>query len=237
MKKFIFALVFGLISIMSYGQTFTSESIDKDSATFSEMMSKYKKRGNIKWAENLSQEFTVDENKILAFKNIITYSDSVYVDNIMDKTIEWVNYNFTGPEAIKSIDRESDVKTIVIEASLGKVAQNTVNLIYYVKKIDVYADMQMIIKFKDNRLRIETYTKEYTFNSGDSFLTGKHYIINPGNVFPFSDDKASIGDDVTYAVAYINTVDNLIRFNRSYKDFLNKEFKKTNLYISDDEDW
>ena len=93
------------------------------------------------------------------------------------------------------------------------------------------------IKFKDNRLRIETYTKEYTFNSGDSFLTGKHYIINPGNVFPFSDDKASIGDDVTYAVAYINTVDNLIRFNRSYKDFLNKEFKKTNLYISDDEDW
>lgn len=235
MKKIlVFASLF--VSVITSAQTFVSETIDYDTAVFNQIMKTNKPKGNKNWAAALADSVGVDDNGVIIFKHVIEYTDSLSVDLIIDKTIEWVHLNFSDTDVIKTVDRESEIKSITLEASLGKVAENMVNLIYYVKKIDIYADIYMTIKFKDNRLRIESYTKHYTYNSGDSLLSGKHFLIAPGDVYPFTEDSQTLGDKATCAVAYINTVDNLLRFHRIYKDYLNKEFEKVTI-DSTDEDW
>lgn len=236
MKKSFIALASLLLSANMFGQVFTSEAIDHDSQLFTEIMKREKQYGNKRWAAELAENTGIGDNGEVIFKHVIEYNDSLSTDQIIDKTIEWAHFNFSNIFAVKHIDRDSEVKSITIEASLGKVAQNTVNLIYYVKKIDILADINMTIKFKEGRLRIESYTKHYTYTSGDSFLTGKHILIAPGSVYPFVEDAQGIGDKATCAVAYINTVDNILRFHRSYKDFLNREFEKI-LTDNTDEDW
>ena len=196
MKK-IFILASLFVSTMAAAQTFTSESIDHDSQLFTEIMKQNKQYGNKKWAKVLAENAGVGDNGEIVFKHVIEYSDSLSVDMLIDKTVEWVHFNFSDATVIRNIDRDSEVKSITLEASLGKVAQNTVNLIYYVKKIDIFADIYMTIKFKDNRLRIESYTKHYTYNSGDSFLNGKHILIAPGDDYPFTEDAQKIGDKTT----------------------------------------
>lgn len=238
MKKFIFVLILDLISICAFGQEkFVSELLDNQ---FNILLSIKEKNenNNKKWAEALAKEFSPDDNGSLNFEYIITYPDSLSIESIMDKTVEWTNYKFKSNNAIQNISRDSGSESIFIHGNLEVLSQQTVMAIYYAKKSYIKAEIDIIIKFKEGRLKINSIIRHYTYISGDSMLVAKNILINPNSIYPFGEnnDIKGLGDKNACSLALINAMANVIGICDEYKEYLNKEFNKVSTF-EDKEDW
>lgn len=243
MKK-IFLTIMVLFTVMfnAFGQNsiyFWCEQLDNDYQTLFNYKNMYGNKTK-KWAYALSDTLGVDDNKCVSHSYVIQFPEELNTDKIINTTIEWVNYKFSSAEsAIKSIDRDNDVKTIIIHGSLGIIAQQSFIDLFYSKKVLVKADIDIVIKIKDNRLKITSMVKDYNYISGDSFMTGKNLLVKPGEAYPFdcvTEDIKGLCDETVLCLSYINSNANTIGICIDYKDFMNKEFNKITI-IDEDENW
>ena len=234
MKKII-AIVFTLVSISVYGQEkFSSEAMDKELEKIISFKYKYEAMGNKVWAKSLSKEFPLDDNGSIKHEYIISYPDSLSIEEIMDKTVQWTNYQFSSTNAIQSISRESGSEAIVISTTLGSIAQVSVVDIFYAKTAKILADIDIIIRFKEGRLKITSIVRHYTYISGDSLMVGKNKLVAPNCAYPFGENKdiKGLADKNLCSTAFINATAETIGMCVEYKAYLNKEFGKET-----EEDW
>lgn len=241
MKKFIVFIITAILLMLASVDVksqdiFTSEQLDTDYSGIVSFKQRYDGRTKT-WASELAKEFPTDDNGCISYEYIFTYADSLNIQTIIDKTIEWVNYNYSSTKAIDKISREDGSETIVISADLGKIASQSAIDIFYAKTAEIRADIELLIRFKEGRLKIKSLIRHYQYISADSFLTAKDILVSPNQVYPFRENTniKGLGDKNVCSLAFINATANVIGTCVEYKRFLNKEFSKSTTF--DDDNW
>ena len=243
MKKIIVFLATTIVLVLTINVTAKAQNIfecRKLDVDYNRVVT-YKKafNGRLKaWATRLAKDFPVDDNNCISYESIITYPDSLDIQMIMDKTIEWSHYQYSSSDAIKRIERGSGSESILITATLGKVGSLSSVDLFYAKVAEIRADIEVLIRFREGRLKIKTLVRHYNYSSGDSMLNGKSIMVSPGEVYPVNDDipdiKGLVDRTVCY-LAFINSTAHVIETCADYKKFLEKEFAK--IGTSDGDNW
>ena len=206
---------------------FQSEAFSNDLALFVETCSKYNNAKLKKWAQDLNSHFTTDDNGAIHLEYVINANHDFDIETIKTYAVGWFNVAFSGANAITSMTDNS----IAATGRLVGIAQKTVNAIYYAKSITVNADIDVVLRFKENRIKIDTYIRHYQYISGDSMMKGKNDLITCGSVFPVVNDKT---DDQVYACAFINSLDHSFGKIKSFIEYMNKPAVNSD---KSEEDW
>lgn len=241
----LFISLFISVSIVAFGQddsaevsilakdtirtsslVFVSDAFNNDFALFQEMCSKHSNYELKEWAKDLNKHFTTDENGAIHLEYVMMANRSFDIENIKTYAIGWFNYAFSNANAITAITDNS----IAASGKLINIAQKNVNAIFYAKTIKVNADIDIVVKFKDNRIKIDTYIRHYQYVSGDSMMQSKNDLIICGSVFPIVKDG---NDEQVFACAFINSLDNSFNKIESFIKYMNQPINEGNL----DEDW
>lgn len=192
---------------------------------FKEMFDSDHKR----WAKELLAAFPVDQNGVVHLEYIIVCNQNFEKERIMTTTVDWFNYSFSSANAVKSCDFGSGV--IIGEGYYSSLAQYNLVALYYAKTVKISADTDIIIKFKENRIKIEVLVRHYQIIMGDSLLQSKNALVGISDVFPCnlqSDNK------IAYARAFINSYANSFDKVESYINFLNANL---NIEESVEDNW
>lgn len=234
MKKYFIILFALAISQASFGQndtisslpvkvdpvevkplSFVSDAFDNDIATFRDICGKYNNNKLKKWAQELNSHFTTDDTGAIHLEYVIMANQDFDIEHIKTYAIGWFNQAFSGVNAIKATTDNSISATGILVG----ISQKSVNAIYYAKTITVSADIDVILRFKENRIKIDTYIRHYKYISGDSMMKSKNTLIVCGEVFPVVNEKT---DDQVYACAFINSLDNSFGKIDSFIKYMNR---------------
>jgi len=246
MKKAVIFFVALTMSMVAFGQndttlvqvaepaadetkplSFVCEAFDNDIATFREICGKYNNYKLKKWAQELNSHFTTDDTGAIHLEYVLMANHSYDIEQVKTYAIGWFNQAFSGANAIKAMTDNS----ISATGTLVGIAQKSVNAIYYAKSITVSADIDVILRFKENRIKIDTYIRHYKYISGDSMMKSKNTLITCGDVFPVVNDKT---DDQVYACAFINSLDNSFGKIDSFIKYMNRPAVNVQ---NEEEDW
>ena len=246
MKKYFIILFALAISHLSYGQndtipslsvkedvvevkplSFVSEAFNNDIATFREICGKYNNNKLKKWAQELNSHFSTDDTGAIHLEYVIIANQDFDIEHIKTYAIGWFNQAFYGANAIKATTDNS----ISATGTLIGIAQKSKNAIYYAKTITISADIDVILRFKENRIKIDTFIRHYNYISGDSMMKSTNKLVVCGDVFPVVNENT---DDQVYACAFINSLDNSFGKIDSFIKYMNRPAVNVQ---NEDEDW
>ena len=238
MKKLFFTLVLSFLAIFSYGQMsvecdttfFKCDDIFQDIKKYNAVWRNYK-QDNVKWATTLKGVFPVDKDNLLHFTYIIRTDSAVNMEQVKKVCSDWYGIGFASQDnAIK----EKTENYILGSGQYNMIGQTTIPAVFYYKIIKVHAQVDVIIRFKENRIKFEIIGRHYKYISGDSSGFSHNDLIVPGTVFPFVAEKKLSNKDV-YSQAYINFCNNSLSLSRTFLDYLNKNIKPS--LIQENDDW
>jgi len=238
MKKLFFTLIVCFMTICMYGQM----SMECDTTFFkcSEILqdiTKYNtvwesnRKDNVKWATILRDVFPLDKDNLLHFTYIIR-TDSIFDMEVVKKICtDWYGIGFTSQ---KSAIKEQAENYILGSGQFNMIGQTTIPAVFYYKIIKVHAQIDVIMRFKENRIKFEIIGRHYQYISGDSNGRSQNDLLVPGTVFPFVEEEKQSSKEV-FSQSYINFCNNSLSLSRSFLDYLNKNIHPT--FIQDDDDW
>lgn len=207
MKQIFFCVAFILGSLFSaMSQTWTCDNIKTDIEIFNGA-----KKGNNKWAEAIMPRFPLNKDNELETVYVITCSDSIPRLELIALTEGWLGTVFAKARDQIKVSNEDQ---IVCTGSLGQVAFEQ----KYIGATRVLAPLEIVVLYKDNRVRLSIMTKNYSMayaNIGQL----ESGAINIANTFPFDKNSKHKG---AYAIAYINTVGKHLNLALGFLDYLNK---------------
>lgn len=237
MKK-ILLIISLFFSVYSFGQM----SLECDTTFFqcSKIFSEIKAYNNVykrqhndnqNWALVLKNVFPVDKDNLLHFTYVIKTDSVIDMEEVKKICAKWYGVAFTSQSA--SIEEQTD-NYIFGTGQFNMIGQNTIPAVFYYKIIKVHAQIDIIMRFKENRLRFEIIGRHYKYISGDSSGYSHNDLIIPGTVYPFVDGQKP-SDKEVYAQSYINFCNNSLAMARRFLDYLNKNIHPDT--IQAEEDW
>ena len=238
MKKLFFTLVVCFTAICSYSQMstecdtsfFKCNEIFQDITRYNTVWSK-KKHNNIKWAITLKGVFPLDKNNLLHFTYIIRTDSTLDMDMVKKVCAEWYGIGFSSQN---SAIKEETENYILGSGQFNMIGQTTVPALFYYKIIKVHAQIDVIMRFKENRIKFEIIGRHYQYISGDSTGQSHNDLFVPGTVFPFVEEDSPSTKEV-FSQSYINFCNNSLYLSRSFLDYLNKSIHPS--VIQENDDW
>lgn len=238
MKKLLTTIIFCVFALCSYGQI----SLDCDTTFFkcSEIfqdINKYNtvwkrnKQDNIKWATTLRGVFPLDKDNLLHFTYIIRTDSTIDMEVVKKVCADWYGIGFSSQT--NAIKEQTD-NYIVGTGQFNMIGQTTIPAVIYYKIIKVHAQIDVIMRFKENRMKFEIIGRHYQYISGDSTGRSHDDLLVPGTVFPFAEEDKLSHQEV-YAQSYINFCNNSLSLARTFLDYLNKNIHPT--FIQENDDW
>lgn len=192
---------------------------------------KHQHTDNINWATTLKNVFPVDKDNILHFTYILQADSTVDMEVVKKVCSDWYGIAFTSQNnAIK----EKAENYILGTGQFNMIGQTTIPAVFYYKIIKVHAQIDVIMHFKENRIKFEIIGRHYQYISGDSSGKSHNDLIIPGTVWPFV-DEGKPSDKEVYSQSYINFCNNSLSLSRSFLDYLNKNIHPNT--IREDDDW
>lgn len=238
MKKLFFTLVMCVISVCSFGQMaldcdttfFKCSEIFQDITKYNIVWQK-NKRENIKWATTLRGVFPVDKDNLLHFTYILHTDSAVDMEHVKKVCLEWYNLGFSSKEG--SVKEQTE-NYIYGTGQFFMIGQTTIPAVFYYKIIKVHAQIDVIMRFRENRIKFEIIGRHYKYISGDSTGRSTNDLITPGTVFPFA-DEGKLSNQEVYAQSYINFCNNSLSLSKSLLDYLNKNIHPS--FLQENDDW
>ena len=238
MKKGIILLFVYLSTLCAYGQMsldcdttyFQCSKIFKEIKAYNQVYKRFKDN-NIDWATALKFVFPTDKDSLLRFTYIVQTDSAVDMNLVKKVCTDWYDIAFSSKQV--AIIEQSD-NYILGKGLFYTIGQNTIPAIVYYKIIRVNAQIDIIMRFKENRLKFEIVGRHYQYITGDSSGRSNNDLIVPGYVFPFV-EMAKHSDTEVYAQSYINFCNNSLSLSRSFLDYLNKNIHPKT--VQEDEDW
>lgn len=238
MKKILTTLILCFITICSYGQMslecdttfFKCSEIFQDITKYNTVWQR-NKQDNIKWANTLRGVFPVDKDNLLHFTYIVRTDSTIDMEQVRKVCADWYGIGFSSQAS--AIKEQTD-NHILGTGRYNMIGQITIPAVFYHKIIKVHAQIDVIIRFKENRIKFEIIGRHYQYISGDSSGRSHNDLIVPGNVFPFEEVENRYDREV-YAQSYINFCNNSLSLSRTFLDYLNKNIRPT--VIQENDDW
>ncbi len=238
MKKLLFTLITSFIAIYSYGQMsmecdttfFNCGEIFQDITNYN-IVWKRNKQDNIKWATTLRAVFPLDKDNLLHFTYIIRTDSTLDMEVVKKVCTSWYGIAFTSQN---SAIKEQTENYILGSGQFNMIGQTTIPAVFYYKIIKVHAPIDVIIRFKENRIKFEIIGRHYQYISGDSSGRSHNDLLVPGTVFPFV-EEGKPSDKEVFSQSYINFCNNSLSLSRSFLDYLNKNIHPT--FIQESDDW
>ena len=238
MKKIFITLGLSFFAIFTYGQMslecdttfFRCSEIFQDITKYNTVWQR-NKQDNIKWANTLRGVFPVDKDNLLHFTYIVRTDSTVDMDQVRKVCANWYGVGFSSQAS--AIKEQTD-NHILGTGQYNMIGQITIPAVFYHKIIKVHAQIDVIIRFKENRIKFEIIGRHYQYISGDSSGRSHNDLIIPGNVFPFEAVENRYDREV-YAQSYINFCNNSLSLSRKFLDYLNKNIHPA--VIQDNDDW
>lgn len=238
MKKILTTLILCFITICSYGQMslecdttfFKCSEIFQDITKYNTVWQR-NKQDNIKWANTLRGVFPVDKDNLLHFTYIVRTDSTIDMEQVRKVCADWYGIGFSSQA---SAIKEQSENHILGTGQYNMIGQITIPAVFYHKIIKVHAQIDVIIRFKENRIKFEIIGRHYQYISGDSSGRSHNDLIVPGNVFPFEEVENRYDREV-YAQSYINFCNNSLSLSRTFLDYLNKNIRPT--VIQENDDW
>lgn len=238
MKKLFFTFSLCFIAICSYGQMsmecdttfFKCSEIFQDITSYNAVWKK-NKQDNIKWATTLKDVFPLDKDNLLHFTYIIRTDSTIDMDIVKKVCKDWYDIGFSSQ---KTAIKEQTDNYIYGSGQFSMIGQTTIPAVFYYKIIKVHAQIDVIIRFKENRMKFEIIGRHYQYISADSSGQTHNDLLVPGTVFPFAKEGSQSNREV-YSQSYINFCNNSLALSRSFLDYLNKNIHPT--VIQENDDW
>jgi len=182
-----------------------------------------------RWAQELAKQFPVDKNGAIHLDYIIVCNQELDIQKTMEVSVGYFDYAFSSSNAIERCDYEHSI--IVAHGRYSKIAEDNTNAIYYFKSVTINVDTDIVIRFKENRIRMEVIIRHYNIISADSLLNSKNALVSVNEVFPFEDS----GDKYAYARAFINSYANSFDKIDKYIEYMNANM--TDAFDMSDDEW
>lgn len=238
MKKLLTIVILCITSLSSYGQM----SMECDTTFFKcgevfQDITKYNtvwkgnKQDNIKWATTLRTVFPLDKDNLLHFTYIIRTDSTLEMEVVRKVCTDWYGIGFSSQN---SAIKEQTENYILGSGQFNMIGQTTIPAVFYYKIIKVHAQIDVIMRFKENRIKFEIIGRHYQYISGDSSGSSHNDLLVPGTVFPFAEEKKLSNKEV-FSQSYINFCNNSLSLSRSFLDYLNKNIHP--VFIQEDDDW
>lgn len=228
--KHLLLIVFTLIGSYVFSQNFSSYKVSEDYNKLLELKKKFG-RNNQKWALALNDEFGVDKNGAIHLDYVIESDTTFDISTAMECSLKYFEYAFSNKSSIKRCDYEAGV--IIGSGKYYNIGQYNINAIYYAKTVKIHAEVDIIIRFKEGKIRIEAMIRHFNLISGDSLMQGNNTLVTIANAFPCnpkSDNKNA------YAMAFINSFANCYGMIVDYVKFMNNNYKDS-ITIDTNDDW
>lgn len=238
MKRFLLIITTCLIAIGSYGQMslecdttfFQCGNIFQDIIAYNHVYKK-QRSDNVRWATVLKNVFPADKDNLLHFTYILKTDSTIDMQHIKKVCSDWYGIAFSSKQS--AIKEQTD-DYILGAGQFNTIGQTTIPAIVYYKIIKVHAQIDVIMRFKENRIKFDIIGRHYQYISGDSSGRSHNDLIIPGSVFPFAEESNSY-DKSVYAQSYINFCNNSLALSRDFLDYLNKNIHPT--VVEEDNNW
>lgn len=213
------------------GYTFSCPQFKSDYETILNLADKYS-GADREWAKSLLSNFPLDQNGAIHLEYIITCNQNLDIEQVMKTSYDWFNYSFSSAEqAVRGYDVEKGI--IKARGSYLDLAQFNLNAIYYVKLVRVSADTDVILKFKDNKIKIDVIVKNYRMIMANSAMQSRNSLIAVSDVFPVN---SSSDNKVAYSRAFINSYAHSMDKVKKYIEFMTENMGDSSVFY-DEDDW
>lgn len=238
MKKLLSLIILCITAVCSYGQMsmecdttfFKCNEVFVDITNYNTIW-KRNKQDNIKWATTLRSIFPADKDNLLHFTYIIRTDSTLDMELVKNVCAKWYGIAFSSQN---SAIKEQTENYILGAGQYNMIGQTTIPAVFYYKIIKVHAQIDVIMHFKENRIKFEIIGHHYQYISGDSSGRSHNDLLVPGTVFPFAEEEKLSNKEV-FSQSYINFCNNSLSLSRSFLDYLNKNIHPT--VIQDSDDW
>ena len=150
----------------------------------------------------------------------------------MKTSYDWFNYSFSSAEqAVKGYDVEKGI--IKARGSYLDLAQFNLNDVYYAKLVRVSADTDVILKFKDNKIKIDVIVRNYKMIMANSAMQSRNSLVAVSDVFPVN---SSSDNKVAYSRAFINSYAHSMDKVKKYIEFMTENMGGSSVFY-DEDDW
>ena len=167
---------------------------------------------------------------MLHFTYVVRTDSVVDMQQVKKVCADWYDIAFSSKRV--AVKEQTD-DYILGTGEFNMIGQTTIPAIFYYKIIKVHAQIDIIVRFKENRLRFEIIGRHYQYISGDSAGRSHNDLIIPGKAYPFVEADNNYDKDV-YAQAFINFCCNSLDLSRSFLDYLNKNIHPVVTQVDDD---
>ena len=209
---------------------FKCSEVFQDITKYNTVWKKHK-QDHLKWATTLRGVFPLDKDNLLHFTYIIR-CDSAFDMNVVKKVCaEWYGIGFSSQN---SAVKEQTENYILGSGQFNMIGQTTIPVVFYHKIIWVHAQIDVIMRFKENRIKFEIIGRHYQYISGDSAGHSHNDLFVPGTVFPFAEEEKLANKEV-FSQSYINFCNNSLSLSRSFLDYLNKNIHPS--VIQENDNW
>lgn len=182
-------------------------------------------------AKDMLADFPLDRNGSIHLEYIITCDSGYDMEKIMETSYDWFNYAFSSAEAsVSKYDTQNGI--ITARGSYANIGQFNLNAVYYAKVVRVGADTDVILRFKDNKIKIDVMIRNYRMISGESTMRSNNSLVNVADVYPANPNS---DNKVAYARAFINSYSYSMDKVKKYIEFLNDNMN--NEITNDDAAW
>lgn len=182
-------------------------------------------------AKDMLADFPLDRNGSIHLEYIITCDSGYDMEKIMETSYDWFNYAFSSAEAsVSKYDTQNGI--ITARGSYANIGQFNLNAVYYAKVVRVGADTDVILRFKDNKIKIDVMIRIYRMISGESTMRSNNSLVNVADVYPANPNS---DNKVAYARAFINSYSYSMDKVKKYIEFLNDNMN--NEITNDDAAW
>ena len=182
-------------------------------------------------AKDMLADFPLDRNGAIHLEYIITCDSGYDREKIMETSYDWFNYVFSSAEAaVSKYDTQNGI--ITARGSYANIGQFNLNAVYYAKVVRVGADTDVILRFKDNKVKIDVIIRNYRMISGESTMRSNNSLVNVADVYPANPNS---DNKVAYARAFINSCSYSMDKVKKYIEFLNDNMN--NEITNDDAAW
>lgn len=187
------------------------------------------------WKENAMQilsEFPLDKNGAIHLEYIITCNENYDMKQVMETSYDYFNYVFSSADAtVKRYDIENGI--ITARGFYSNIGQSNLNAIYYVKLVRISAYTDIILRFKDNKIKIDVIIRNYKMVSGESTMRSENLLVSVNDVYPANPES---NNKIAYATAFVNSYYYSIDKVKKYIEFLNNNVDDSEIY-NDDAAW
>lgn len=213
------------------GYTFSCPQFKSDYETILNLADKHS-GADREWAKSILSNFPLDQNGAIHLEYIITCNQNLDIEQVMKTSYDWFNYSFSSAEqAVKGYDVEKGI--IKARGSYLDLAQFNLNAVYYAKLVRVSADTDVILKFKDNKIKIDVIVRNYKMIMANSAMQSRNSLVAVSDVFPVN---SSSDNKVAYSRAFINSYAHSMDKVKKYIEFMTENMGGSSVFY-DEDDW